>query len=100
MANGNGSPRGFVGKLVDSLENRLVLLVMATILGMGGNLAINKGTPEARSDPFTGTQGTALALRVEKLEKVFDVHEVYLFPWVLAHQLECWQFRANYVKSL
>ena len=31
---------------------------------------------------------------------VFDSHEMYLCPWVLAHQLKGRQFRADNIKSL
>jgi len=73
-AGGDGSARGGLGGLAAALENRIVLLFSAAALGIGGNLAIVSNNPDARADPWTGTQGRATLERVQTLEK--DMHRV------------------------
>lgn len=63
---GGGNGNGLVGKLLDALENRLVLLFVATVLGTGGSLGVNMVSTETRADPFTGTQASAMEHRLSR----------------------------------
>jgi hypothetical protein len=67
-ANGSRNASGGLGVIRDALENKLTLLLTAVFLGVGGNLAIVGNAPDARADPWTGTQGRATLARVEQLE--------------------------------
>jgi len=59
---------GFLGRLNTALENRIAMLFVASVLGAGGGIGFIKANPDARSDPFTGTMGRALAERIDRLE--------------------------------
>jgi len=59
-----------VGKFVGSLENRVIMLITASLISITGATVIQKANPETRSDPFTGTQGRALEARIDKLENL------------------------------
>lgn len=59
---------GILSRIADALENRLVLLFVAAILGTSGGIALNKTNSNIRADPFTGTRGAALEERVRALE--------------------------------
>jgi len=61
----NGS---LVGKLLGSLENRVIMLITASLVSITGATLIQKANPEVRSDPFTGNQGRVLEARIDKLE--------------------------------
>jgi hypothetical protein len=67
-ANGNGRSFGGLGPLAGALENRIVLLFSAALLGIGGNLAIVTTQPDVRADPFTGAMGKSLENRIIALE--------------------------------
>lgn len=72
MANGSdtaGNNRES-GSLISALDNKVLLVLLAAGLGVGGNLAIVGVYPEARSDSFTGEQGKALEKRIERLERL------------------------------
>lgn len=65
---GNGKP---FSNISAALENRVVLVMLAASLGVGGNLAIVKGQPDTvRPDPFTGTEGRELSNRIARLERL------------------------------
>ena len=80
MANGNGATNGGVlGKFVESLDNRLVLLLVAAVLGTGGGTLIQKVNPAVRSDPFTGTDARNMEARVmRELDLRLRPHEEHL----------------------
>jgi hypothetical protein len=67
--NGNGGTNGGIRPIAAALENRVVLLITAALLGVGGNLAIVTTQPDVRADPFTGTMGRALEQRIAALEE-------------------------------
>jgi len=70
-ANSNGQRNGPIRSLGDALENRIVILFGAAVLGVGGNFALIQSQPEVvRPDPFTGTMGEALENRIIALENL------------------------------
>ena len=72
-SNGNDKSGGLVGNISNALENKLTLLFMAAVLGVGGNLAIVQTQPDViRPDPFTGTQGKVLEDRIIALENLLN----------------------------
>ena len=56
VADSSNGSSGIVGKLVDSLENRVVLLLVAVFLGIGANLTIVGSAPNVRADKWTATE--------------------------------------------
>ena len=74
MANSNGArSSGILDKLLESLDNRIILLLVAGLLGTGGGTLIQASEPAARSDPFTGAMGKLLELRIEQLERTQEL---------------------------
>lgn len=67
-ADSDSGDGGHLGKLTSALENRLILVMIAAGLGVGGNLAIVSNEPKVRADPFTGTEGRVLESRIDQLE--------------------------------
>ena len=63
----NGS---MVGQLLGKLENRVIMLITASLISITGATLIQKANPEVRSDPFTGTQGRVLEARIDHLENL------------------------------
>lgn len=74
---GSDSDGSFLGRIADALENRLIMLVVAGVIGTSGGVALVKTDPAARADPYTGAMGRTLERRVRKLEQsqaLDDVH--------------------------
>jgi len=68
---GDGERGGPLRSLGDALENRIVILFGAAVLGVGGNFALIQSQPDVvRPDPFTGTMGKALENRIIALENL------------------------------
>ncbi len=80
MGGSDGNSGGALGKLADSLENRLILLLMAALLGIGGNQVLVKTKPETvRPDPWTGTDAAQQEARIlERLELRLLPHDNHL----------------------
>ena len=71
--NADGKRDGPLRSLADALENRIVLLFGAAVLGVGGNFALIQSQPDViRPDPFTGTMGKALENRIIALENAIN----------------------------
>lgn len=62
-------PVSITDRLSGALASRLVMLITASALGMGGGVGWVKTQTEARADPFTGSQGRALEERIRTLEQ-------------------------------
>lgn len=71
-SNGGSVTSGGFSKFSDLLENRLVLLVTAVILGLGSNLAIVGTDPHVRADAFTGAEGDVLKAQIVDLQKELE----------------------------
>lgn len=55
-------------RFIAELIKRAAWVVVAAGLGAGGGVGYIKTQPDARADPWTGTQGRALTERVRELE--------------------------------
>ena len=67
MADSNGNNGSLVGKLIGSLDNKVILLLVASIVGVSGNQLLLQTSPEiVRPDPWTGTQAKEANARLEK----------------------------------
>lgn len=66
----NHRPVGILDRIADALDNRLIMLIAASVIGGSGGLALVKSEPSIRADPFTGSMGAALERRVRHLEQV------------------------------
>ena len=79
MANGNGDNGSLVGKLVGSLDNKLILLLVASLVGVSGNQILLKTNPEtARPNPWTSIQAKEahddLRDEIRELERHIEQH--------------------------
>lgn len=76
-----------------SLENRLILLIVAGLLGVGGNQILQVSNPGVvRPDPFTGTMGKELEARVrEEIKLRLLPHDAHLSKadrgWQLIYEM-------------
>lgn len=73
-SDGRVSGRAF-NAVVNTIAGRLILA--GVIFGSGSTV----GTKFGRVDPFTGTEGAALTLRISDLEKVVTDHEREADMW-------------------
>ena len=79
MANGNGDNGSLVGKLVGSLDNKLILLLVASLVGVSGNQILLKTNPETvRPNPWTSIQAKEahddLRDEIRELERHIEQH--------------------------
>ena len=79
MANGNGDNGSLVGKLIGSLDNKIILLLVASLVGVSGNQILLKTNPETvRPNPWTSIQAKEahdeLRAEMRELERHCEQH--------------------------
>ena len=53
----DGDSGSTMGRIIGSLENKVVLLIMSVLLGVSGNQVLTQLNPDTvRPDPWTGTE--------------------------------------------
>lgn len=64
-----------MGRVLGSLENKVVLLIASALLGVSGNQILTQLNPDVvRPDPFTGSQGAQLAEEIREVERNLQAH--------------------------
>ena len=69
------SSSGDVVALLDKLENKIIMLIAAAVLGVGGNQALQTVKPTVvRPDPFTGAMAQQMETRLVNLINEAEEH--------------------------
>ena len=70
MANSDGNNGSLVGKIIGSLDNKIIFLLVASAVGVSGNQFLFNPRP----DPWTGTQAREAHKEFESELKILHSH--------------------------
>ena len=53
---------------LDAIQKKIFGWVIVAVLGGNAGFILNAVSPETRNDPFTGTEGAAMELRLDRID--------------------------------